>query len=168
MALQPTIDNIVSHFYSGRRNGVARAHEFYERTFLSDVDGARDDFECCGLVIPLGLLEFDPDNVDPLEGYVSDDRLDALRKRAEPTEDERQAYRSRVIAQVEDGNDDADVIPGYGVYRLTHTDGREVFALVTVTGYSFSGVENRLPGLFGSMHDALKDLSNLGHVIPDS
>lgn len=72
-----------------------------------------------------------------LKGDVTDERLEALREGAEPAKEERQAYRASVIAQVENGNADADVIPGYWIYTLRHSDGREVFALETVTGYSF-------------------------------
>lgn len=96
---------------------------------------------------------------------MSDERLEQLWKGAEATEEEKREYRRRVIAQVEKGNGDADVIPGYWVRRLRHTDGVEVFALETVIGYSFSGIENTFHGLFPSVDDALNDLATWGIVV---
>ena len=62
---------------------------------------------------------------------MTEERLEALSNGADPTDDEKHEYRKRVIAQVEDGSADADVIPEYWVRRLRHTDGREVFAVET-------------------------------------
>jgi hypothetical protein len=167
--MQATIDKIIEQFLSGTTDGIVRACGLYEDTLFRE-DGeerARQDFEHCGMVIPNERLEFDRDDVDRLEGHVTDERSKALWEGAEPTEEERQAYRASVIAKVEDGSDDADVIPGYWIRKLRHSDGREVFALETVTGYSFSGVTNTFHGLFPSVEDAQKHLSGWGVVISD-
>jgi hypothetical protein len=92
-------------------------------------------------------------------------RLEALYEGAEPTEEERLAYRANVIAQVESGNVDSDVIPGYWIRELRHSDGRKIFALQTVTGYSFSGVTKTFHGLFPSVEDARTDLARWGFVV---
>jgi len=163
--MQPTIDKIVEQFLSGTKDGIARACALYKDTHFQQQGGARDDFEHCGSVIPNECMEFDRDDLDRLKGDVTDQRLEALREGAEPTEEERQVYRSSVIAQVEDGSADYDAIPGYWIYKLRHSDGREVFALETVTGYSFSGVTNTFHGLFSSAEDARTDLARLGLVV---
>jgi hypothetical protein len=163
--MQRTINKINEHFYSVRKQGIDRAHDLYQRTFLFEGHDTRDDFQHYGVVVPHESLEYDENDIDRLAEHVSDERLDALWNGAEPTNEERQLYREIVIEQVEQSNFDADVIPAYGIYRLTHTDGREVFAVETVIGYSFSGVHETLRGIFSSADDALKDLATLGHVI---
>lgn len=163
--MQPTIDKIIEQFFSGTKDGIARASALYEDTIFGKEEGAREDFEHCGTVIPNKQMEFDRDDVDRLEGQVTDERLEALWEGAEPTEEERRAYRASVIAQVEDGSADADVIPGYWIYELRYSDGREVFALETVTGHSFSGVTNTFHGLFPSVEDARMDLARWGLVV---
>ena len=163
--MQRNIDQIVEHFLSGKRNSIARAHALYQEKLFGEQEGAPEDFEYCGTVIPEEQLGYDSNDYDRLEGYVTDERSKALSKGAEPTEEEKQEYRRRIIADVEDGTADADGIPGYWVRPLRHTDGRMVFALETVKGYSFSGVENTFHGLFSSVEDAVKDLSTWGFVV---
>jgi hypothetical protein len=143
--MQSTIDEIVGQFYSGRKKSAARACKVYKESIFSEHAGGPKDFEFCGTIIPNHRLEPGSDIADRLDGYVSDERLKALSKGAKSTEAEKQEYRRRVIAEVEGGTADADVIPGYFVRRLRHSDGREVFAVETVSGYSFSGVENTVP-----------------------
>jgi hypothetical protein len=163
--MQQTINRIVGLFFSGTQDAPALARALYEEFLFGEEDGARENFESCGTVIPNEQMEYDGDAADRLGGFVTSARLDALWDDAEPTEDERQEYRRRVIAQVKDGSADADVIPGYWVYPLRHTDGREVFALETVKGYSFSGVSNTFHGLFSSVEEALESLSSWGLVV---
>jgi len=59
---------------------------------------------------------------------VTPERLDALVGGGDPSEEEKHEYRRRLIARAEDGEADYDYGPGYYVYPLRHTDGREVFA----------------------------------------
>lgn len=162
--MQTTIDKIIEQFFAGSKDSVALACALYKDILFGEEEGAREDFAHCGMVIPNECLEFDSDYVDRLEGRVTDERLEALSEGSEPTEQERRAYRAVVIAQVEEGKADADVIPGYWIYKLRHSDGREVWALETVRGYSFSGVTNTFHGLFPSVEDARKDLARWGLV----
>lgn len=159
---QPIIDNIVEEFSSGNR---AIASALYEEHLFDKEGGAPEEFEFCGTVVPAQYLHYDSNDYDRLEGFVSDDRLTELSNDAEATEEENEEYRKRILAQVEDGCADADVIPGYWVRRLRHTDGREVFALETVKGYSFSGVANTFHGVFPVVDDAFKDLATWGVVM---
>jgi hypothetical protein len=158
------IDEIVEQFYSSLQEGLPRTCAIYKETMFEEYEGYREDFDHCGAVIPKEQLEFDRDD-DRLRDYSTHDRINALADGAEPTEDEKQEYRRRVIAEAEDGSADYDYIPGYYIYKLRHTDGRDVFALETVLGYSFSGVRNTFHGLFSSAEDALKNLSTWGLVV---
>jgi hypothetical protein len=162
---QSTINEIVEEFFTGKRE---TASAFYKERLFEDAGAAPEDFVSCGTVIPNHCLEPDLawDVEDRLQNYVTEERLEAISKGAELTQDEKEDYRRSVIAQVKDGTSDADVIPGYWARRLRHTDGREVFALETVNGYSFSGVTNTFHGLFQSVEETFKDLSTWGVVIP--
>jgi hypothetical protein len=163
--MQETTNQIIEKFFDGGKRGIASACKLYKDTFFDENGGFREDFAFCGNVIENDLMEFDRDHAERLGGFVPEERVDALADGAEPTQDERGEYRNRVISEVEGGTFDWDVIPGYYIYNLRHTDGREVFALETVTGYSFSGVDNTFHGLFSSAEDALNDLSRCGLVV---
>lgn len=160
--MQGRINKVVAEFSSGR---AAAASRLYESLLFEKEGGAPEEFEFCGTLIPDQCLEYSAESCDLLEAFVTDARLTELSNGAEPTKDEKGEYRRRVIAQVEDGSADADVIPGYWVRRLRHSDGRDVFALETVKGYSFSGVTNTFHGLFRNVEEALKELSNWGIVV---
>jgi hypothetical protein len=161
--IQSTKNKIVEEFSIGKKE-IAAA--LYKESLFEEEGGAPEDFEFCGTIIPNHCLVPGWDAEDRLEGYVTEKRLEEIAKGAELTQDEREEYRRLVIAEVKDGTADADVIPGFWVRLLRHTDGRAVFALETVTGYSFSGVENTFHGLFQSVEEALKDLSTWSVVIP--
>jgi hypothetical protein len=162
---QSAINEIVEEFFTGKKE-IASA--FYKERLFEEEGGAPEDFVSCGTVIPNHCLEPDLawDVEDRLQNYVTEERLEAIAKGAELTQGEREDYRRSVIAQVNDGTADADVIPGYWARRLRHTDGREVFALETVKGYSFSGVTNTFQGLFPTVDDSVKNLSTWSVVIP--
>lgn len=159
------IDKIVEQFFSGKKGGIPRACALYKENIFGEEDGYREDFAEAGTVIPNEVFDLNKDSVDWLEEQLTAERFEALTKGAEPTAGERQAYRAIIIGQVEDGTADADVIPGYYIYELRHSDRRKVFALETVTGYSFSGVENKFHGLFASVGDARNDLARWGLVV---
>jgi hypothetical protein len=161
--MQPTIDKIIEHFYSNVEGGVDRACELYNQTFSTD-DIQRENYGC-GEVVPNEELEFDYDRLDLLEGCVGEERLEALSDGADPTDDELREYQDAVIRSVKDGSADYDIFPAYWLHRLKHTDGREVIAMITVKGYSFSGVQSRFEGLFHSVDDAMTDLAKSAVIV---
>jgi hypothetical protein len=161
--MQRIIDEIVEQYFAGEE-GMTRSVALYTEN-MSAFEEAATEFEYTGQVIPHDLLEVDRDEQYTLEKILTPERFDAVEDGVEPTEQEKQAYRAAVIESVQEGNADADVIPGYWVQRLRHSDGREVFALTTATGYSFSGVTNGFHGFFPSVEAALKDLSEWGLVL---
>jgi len=159
--MQRTVDRVVQEFLSGRE---AVASDLY-RSVLFDEGGAPEDFEFFGTVVPHDYLDYSAEDCCRLEEFVTDDRLTELADGAAATEEEKQEYRRRVMAEVEDGSADAEIISGYWVRRLQHSDGRTVFALGTVKGYSFSGVTYTFHGLFRNVEEAMKDLSTWGVVV---
>jgi hypothetical protein len=160
--MQQTINRVVEEFLSGRE---AVASGLYESLLFDSQGGVPEEFEFCGTVIPEQCLEYSAENYELLEVFVTDDRLTELSNGAEATGEETKEYRRRILAPVEDGSADADVMPGYWVRCLRHSDGREAFALETVKGYSFSGVTNTFHGIFPKLKEALKELSTWGVVV---
>jgi hypothetical protein len=93
--MQPTIGRIVDAFYSSDAERIAGASKLYRETVpLEDI---QDSYECCGMVIPKQNLEFDSNNAIRIREYVTPERLEALEEGAEPTAEEREAYRKDVV-----------------------------------------------------------------------
>jgi hypothetical protein len=91
--------------------------------------------------VPDNQLEFDSDMLDRIADRF---HLNASRPwgRGRTDRTGAKAYCDKVLENVQDGSGDADVIPAYFIHKLKHSDGREVLALTTVTGYSFSEINS--------------------------
>src|SRR6516162_2031148 len=99
--MQATIDRIVEDFFSGKEE---IASDLYRHKLSAESGTPGDDYQFCGTVIPTDHLEPIWDDVeDRLSGFVTDERLEAISKGTELTQDEREEYRRCVIAQVENG-----------------------------------------------------------------
>jgi hypothetical protein len=83
--------------------------------------------------VPLHRLDLIEDAIDP-------ERLQALSEGAAPTARECRAWR---VAYVERAltNDDADLTSSVNLVPIRDGDGNTAYAIATVCGYSFSGVE---------------------------
>jgi hypothetical protein len=55
--MQQTIDQVVECFFSGKKGSIARASALFEEKLLDQEEGAPEDFEFCGTIIPNHCLE---------------------------------------------------------------------------------------------------------------
>jgi hypothetical protein len=153
----------VEDFLSRERNLKAEAAGLYEDTF--SIEQIQSAAICLGMVVPHALFDFDPEQVDRFDQTFPPDRIAELHSGSKPTAQEVQLYRKCILAEAEGGDCDADLIPGFWIHRLRHRDGREVYALTTAAGYSFSGITSHLEGLFESEESALNSLSSIGVAV---
>jgi len=154
--MQETINQIVQGFLSGDRVERDRAADLYEETF--DLSEIQSEAVSCGTIVPNSLLEFDQDNLELLEGSLSPERMEELSSVAEPAPEERESYRALLLSQVENGDCDADVIPALWIHQIRDSNGNDLFALTTVTGYPFSGISTEFHGFFLSEKDCIEHL----------
>lgn len=88
-------------------------------------------------------------------------RREALLDGAKPTLSEVRRLKSFYVGWLmSDG--DADCIPAYALADVADEEGHQGVALVLRTGYSFSGIETWLEGVFRSDEEALKHLRKGG------
>jgi len=125
------IDRIVEGFHSGDRKLREEAADLYEDTY--SIKQIQSDAVCLGLVVPHVLFEFDPDRLDQFVESFTAGRISELQTGSTPTVGELRLYRQCVLEEAEGGDCDADLTPGFWIHRLLRTDGREVYALTTVT-----------------------------------
>ncbi len=160
--MQDTIDEIVDGFLAGGAAKV-RAIELYQDNFdLAEIQSKalRD-----GLLVPNWWLEIDGDRPESLEGLFSPKRIEELESGAKPTARERKHYRTHRLSAIEDGDIDADYIPGFWIHRIVDSRGDDLFALTTARGYSFSGVESEFHGFFLWERDCFDYLNRRGVVL---
>ena len=97
------------------------------------------------------------------EGSVSSARLKQLKKGALPSDSEIRIYRQAWWdEQLMNDEPDADCIPGYALATVRVNDDVEGVALILRTGYSFSGLETWLEGIFFSSKDATDYMTATG------
>jgi hypothetical protein len=159
--MQDTINQIVQGFLFGNRLEKTRALDLYQENF--DLDEIQSKAVCCGLLLPNRWLEFDRDKLGILEGLFSTKRIRELTSGAEPTARERKRYRTHRLSQVRDGDIDADEIPAFWIHRIMDSNGDDLFALTTGTGYSFSFC-TEFRGLFHWEKDCMDYLKMRGVV----
>jgi hypothetical protein len=133
--MQETINQIVQGFRFGDLIERDRAADLYEETF--DLDEIQSEAVCCGTIAPNSFLEFDRDHLELLKESLSPERMEELESGAEPTPEERERYRALRLSQVENGDCDADVIPAFWIHQIRDSNGCDLFALSTATGYAF-------------------------------
>lgn len=100
---------------------------------LPDIDDFRDNS---------GYLE--------IETKLTAERYAELEGGADPTPEELAIYQANWLEGLSDMDYDMDKIPTCGIAPFTAPDGRNLFALVCRTGYSFSQIETWLEGVFPS------------------
>ena len=161
--MQSDINEIVGGFLSGIPSKRARAEELYKETF--DLDEIQSDSVRCGTIVPKWFLEFDRNHLELLEESLSLERMKELESGAKPTPEEQETYRELRLSQAEDGDIDADYIPGFWIQRIADSNGDGLFALTTVIGYSFNGIETEFHGLFLFEKDCIEYLKQHGVVI---
>ena len=158
------IDEIIEGALSGDREQFKHAASLYEEKF--SVEKFREEEAIClGILVPHSVLEFDADLAARFEEAFPEDRLAELASGQEPTAEERALYRQLWIEQAEAGETDFDLVPAFRIHPLIHTDGRELFAVSTVFGYSFTGVYSTLHGFARSVEAALRGLEQLGVLV---
>ena len=104
-----------------------------------------------------------PDTVDfrencgymEIEDQLSAERYAELEGGADPTPEELVAYQASWLEGLSDMDYDMDKIATCGIAPITAPNGRKLFALVCRKGYSFSGIETRLEGVFLTQADAV-------------
>ena len=92
---------------------------------------------------------------DAIEDKISAKRYAELQEGADPTPNEIAMYQEYWREGLSDMDYDMDTIPTCGIALFTAPDGRKLFALVCRTGYSFSGIDTWLEGVFMSEPEAL-------------
>jgi|GEM_PF-6982237 len=123
--------------------------ELYENTtgeafplvHKSDLPDAFDFRENCGYM--------------EIEDQLSAERYAELEGGADPTPEELVAYQASWLEGLSDMDYDMDKIATCGIAPITAPNGRKLFALVCRKGYSFSGIETRLEGVFPTQADAV-------------
>jgi hypothetical protein len=159
---QETIDEIVEGFLSGGA-AKARALDLYQNTF--DLDEIQSEAICSAILVPNRWLEFNRNQLHSCEGLLSPKRIGELESGAEPTAEERESYRAHRLEIIKDGEIDSDYIPGFWIHRIVDSKGDDLFALTTVTGYCFSGIESEFHGLFLWEKDCMEYLNARGVVV---
>lgn len=157
--MQHIINQVVQGFLSGGA-AKAQAAKLYQESF--DLDEIQSKAVCCGLIVPNWWLEFDVDQLEFLEGLLSPKRMEELASGAEHTARERKRYRAHRLSQVRNGDIDFDQIPGFWIHRIVDSNGDDLFALTTVTGYSFSFIRTEFQGLFLRETDCMAYLKSHG------
>ena len=80
----------------------------------------------------------------------------------DPTPSELKRLRSAYVDMALRGDGDADFVPGYALADVTDEKDRQGVALVVRTGYSFSGLNTSLAGIFPSDDRARRHMEKLG------
>ena len=95
-------------------------------------------------------------------GLIEDDqRINTLEKGGGPTAEEIREFQEWwAESNLEDG--DADFIPGYALSTILDKQGHKGVALLLRTGYSFSGVDTELEGIFATKADAIEHMKSDG------
>jgi hypothetical protein len=156
------INEIVHGFFSGGA-AKARAAELYQDSF--DLDEIQSNAVCSAILVPNWWLEFDRDQLDSCKELFPPERIEQLTSGAEPTPEERDRYRTHRLSVIRDGDVDADYIPAFWIHRIVDSNGDDLFALTTVRGYSFNGIESEFHGLFLSEKNCMEYLNASGEVI---
>ena len=128
-----------------------------------NLDELFDEFFACGTWVQ----QDDLPEVDPAELAVSgliedEERCDALAEGAKPTEQEIKIFHDYWLESALEGEGDADFIPAYAMSTVTDAKGNEGVALLLRTGYSFSGINTILEGIFDSSEDATAHMEKGG------
>jgi hypothetical protein len=97
---------------------------------------------------------------DAIEDQLCPERYAELKSGADPTPDELALYRKYWQEGLSDMTYDMDVLPTCGIAPFIAPDGRNQFALVCRTGYSFSCIETWLEGVFASEEEATAYIDN--------
>ena len=97
---------------------------------------------------------------DAIEDQLRPERYAELKSGADPTHEELALYRKYWQEGLSDMTYDMDVIPTCGIAPFIAPDGRNQFALVCRTGYSFSCIETWLEGVFVSEEEATAYIEN--------
>ena len=156
-------DEIVEGCLSGDTERQRKSFRLYAE--VCPLEETQLGAEPYGVIVPKTELEFNINRLEWVKDSVSTKRFAALKRGAEATEHERLAYRESVLAAVMESPAFYDFFLGIWIHRLKHTDGKEAFAVNTVTGDPLSGIESVFQGLFPSVEDALKELSKWGVII---
>jgi hypothetical protein len=96
-----------------------------------------------------------------IEDQLSAERYAELEGGADPTPEELVAYQASWLEGLSDMDYDMDKIATCGIALITAPGGRKLFALVCRKGYSFSGIETRLEGVFPTQADAVAYIESL-------
>ena len=101
------------------------------------------------------------------DGHISDHRFAKLRKARRlaksVTPEERGLLREAFATSLlSDGNADADIYAQWGAEELRSSDGRVIYAVYFVTGYSFTSVEFTFAGTFGHARGVVICLESRG------
>jgi hypothetical protein len=78
------------------------------------------------------------------------------------TNAEIQALREQRLEKWLSGDAEADVVPGYSPVEVMDTDGNRGTALILCTGYSFSGLSERIEEIFDARAAAMAYLEENG------
>ena len=95
-----------------------------------------------------------------IEDKLRPERYAELESGADPTPEELALYRKYWQEGLSDMTYDMDVIPTCGIAPFIAPNGRNQFALVCRTGYSFSCIETWLEGVFASEEEATAYIDN--------
>jgi hypothetical protein len=97
------------------------------------------------------------------DSEINEERLSQLEDGASPTQDEYLTFlRLWLICNSDDP--DCDIIPAFGIYLLTHSDGRQCFFLSMNTGYAFTEINEWIEGYFPDVEDAQAYLRENGFI----
>jgi hypothetical protein len=148
------VETLIVRAVLAGRSPASRLVEAYVSIIFSEASG-----DAVAMAVPRYRVpdRIDPDLVFLLGAHCTPARIAELEAGATASGLEHAAWRAAWLERALD-NHDADVTAAVCITSLNALDGRGCVAMVTITGYSFSGITREWHGFFGSKDDALAAL----------
>jgi hypothetical protein len=109
--------------------------------------------------------KFDLDVFDSCLGWLDEERADAIENGASPTQEEFSLILENWLSDICEFQESA-YFDAFGVYPLVHSNGKQCFFIVTMSGYSMSYSESVL-GYFSDIELAHGHLRQNGLICAD-